>query len=131
MASHPPIIVASEDREELLRFINFSETEIGERLEAELDRAKVVPLDEVPKDVVVMDSELEYEDSVTGRRKQVRLVYPSDADPASGRVSVLAPLGCALLGLRKGQEIEWKMPGGERSIRVVEVTRGARVQRSA
>lgn len=127
MASHPPIIVATEDQEQLLRLIDSSGTEIAAQLEAELDRAQVVPLEQVPADVVVMDSDLEYEDSVTGRRRQVRLVYPSDADAASGRVSVLAPLGCALLGLRKGQAIDWHMPGGERSLRVVEVARTSRV----
>lgn len=126
MASHPPIIVASEDREQLLLLIDQSAAEIGEQLEAELERAQIVPLEEVPTDVVTMDSELEYEDALTGRRRQVRLVYPGEADAASGRVSVLAPLGCALLGLRKGQAISWRMPGGDRSIRVVDVKRALR-----
>jgi len=126
MSSHPPIIVASEDHDRLLRLIIHSSSDVSEQLEAELDRAQVVPLAEVPEDVVVMESELEYEDATTGRRRQVRLVYPGDADAETGRVSVLAPLGCALLGLRPGQEIDWRMPGGERSLRVMAVQRGAR-----
>jgi regulator of nucleoside diphosphate kinase len=55
----------------------------------------------------------------------VQLVYPGDADANVGRVSVLAPLGCALLGLRTGQEIDWRMPGGQRRLRVLDVTRPA------
>ncbi|OQX69173.1 MAG: hypothetical protein B6A08_06785 [Sorangiineae bacterium NIC37A_2] len=131
MSSRPSLIVAAEDRERLLRLVLHSGSEISEKLEAELDRAKVVPLAEVPPDVVVMDSELEYEDAATGRRRQVRLVYPNDADAATGKVSVLAPLGCALLGLRIGQEIDWEMPGGSRSLRIVSVRREGEAQKSA
>lgn len=131
MSSRPSLIVAAEDRERLLRLVLHSGSEISEKLEAELDRAQVVPLAEVPTDVVVMDSELEYEDASTGRRRQVQLVYPNDADAATGKISVLAPLGCALLGLRIGQEIEWDMPGGARSLRVVTVRRSESAQRSA
>lgn len=131
MSSRPSLIVAAEDRERLLRLVLHSGSEISEKLEAELDRAQVVPLAEVPADVVVMESELEYEDAATGRRRQVQLVYPNDADAATGKVSVLAPLGCALLGLRIGQEIEWEMPGGDRSLRIVAVRREGAAQKSA
>ncbi len=131
MSSRPSLIVAAEDRERLLRLVLHSGSEISEKLEAELDRAQVVPLAEVPPDVVVMESELEYEDAATGRRRQVQLVYPNDADAATGKVSVLAPLGCALLGLRIGQEIEWEMPGGDRSLRIVAVRREGAAQKSA
>lgn len=123
MASSPHIIVASEDRDRLLRLVAHSGSEVAEQLGLELDRASVLPLAEVPADVVTMDSALEYEDTTSGQRRQVRLVYPAHADAASGRVSVLAPLGCALLGLSVGQEIDWHMPGGARRLRVVSVAR--------
>jgi regulator of nucleoside diphosphate kinase len=123
MSSTPQIIVAAEDRDRLLRFVEASDSETAEQLDAELTRARVVPWNKVPSDVVVMNSELEYEDLASGQRRRVRLVYPGEADANVGRVSVLAPLGCALLGLRTGQEIAWRMPGGQRRLRVLEVTR--------
>lgn len=121
MTSFPPIVIASEDRARLERLIERTETDAAEQLETELERARVLPRHEVPADVVVMNSEVEYEDTATGHRRKVQLVYPPDADGALGRVSVLAPLGCALVGLRVGQEIDWRMPGGLRRLRVVQV----------
>lgn len=124
MTSPPPIIVASEDRTHLLHLVaRVDGSAVAEQLEAELERARVAPLHEVPEDVVVMNSELEYEDVATGQRRRLHLVYPQDADPNASRVSILAPLGCALLGLRVGQEIDWRMPGGLRRIRVLTVSR--------
>ena len=122
----PPILVSSEDRARLLDLVSHAEGPVAEQLEHELDRAEVLPLHDVPSDVIVMDSEVEYEELGTGRRRQLRLVYPREADGAAGRVSILAPLGCALLGLRVAQEIDWKMPGGKRRIRVLSVSRERR-----
>jgi len=125
MTSSPPIVVASEDREQLLGLVAQKTTPVAEQLDTELTRAVIVPWREVPADVIVMNAELEYEDTASGVRRRVQLVYPQDADVGSGKVSVLAPLGCALLGLRVGQEIDWRMPGGERRLRVITVTRRA------
>jgi regulator of nucleoside diphosphate kinase len=125
MASSPHIIVASEDRDRLLQLVEQPANSVAQQLEAELDRARVLPLKDVPADVVVMDSEFEYEDTESGQRRRLRLVYPANADAAAGRVSVLAPLGCAVIGLRVGQEIDWRMPGGDRHLRVVAVNRPA------
>jgi len=82
-------------------------------LAEELDRAIVVPADRIPKDVVTMNSRLIYADESTGTTREVELVYPDEADPGTGRVSVLAPVGCALLGLSAGQSIDWNLPGGK------------------
>ena len=124
MSSSPPIVVATEDRTRLLRLVaSTDETDVTELLEVELERARVVPLSEVPDDVIVMNSELEYEDVATRQQRRLRLVYPHDANSNLGRVSIMAPLGCALLGLRIGQEIDWRMPGGLRRLRVLSVTR--------
>ena len=81
-------------------------------LAEELDRAIVVPSDRIPKDVVTMNSRLIYSDESTGSTREVELVFPDDADSTSGRVSVLAPVGCALLGLSAGQAIDWNLPNG-------------------
>lgn len=80
----------------------------------ELERAIVVPAERIPRDVVTMNSRLIYADESAGTAREVVLVFPSDADPWSGRVSVLAPVGCALLGLRVGQSIDWNLPNGRR-----------------
>ena len=118
----PQIIVASEDRHRLLQLIDLATTTVAQELEVELDRARVLPRAEVPPDVVVMESDFEYEDADSGQRRRLRLVYPGDANAEAGRVSVLAPLGCAVIGLRVGQEIDWRMPGGDRRLRVVAVS---------
>lgn len=82
-------------------------------LAEELDRAIVVPSDRIPKNVVTMNSRLVYSDENSGTTREVELVYPDEADPMAGRVSVLAPVGCALLGLGAGQSIDWSLPSGQ------------------
>lgn len=86
---------------------------VGEHdLSDELDRAIVIPSDRIPNNIVTMNSRLIYLDESTGMSREVELVYPGEADPVAGRVSVLAPVGCALLGLSAGQSIDWSLPGG-------------------
>lgn len=94
----------------------------AERLEAELDRALVVEDGPMPPDVVTMESRVVFEDARTGSRREVVVVYPSAADASAGRVSVLAPIGAALIGLRTGDTIEWPLPDGRTArIRIVSV----------
>ena len=98
-----------------------------EKLQAELDRASVVPAAEVPVNVVTLHSQVEYEDETAGDRRVVTVVYPHEADVANGRISVLAPVGAALLGLSTGQTIDWEFPHGVcRRLRVLKVAREAR-----
>src|SRR5687768_11778141 len=82
-----------------------------EELRAELERALVLAPEKVPADVVTMNAQVEVLDMSSGSRRQVVLVFPTEADVASQRISVLAPLGTALLGYREGDEFEWVMPG--------------------
>jgi len=90
-------------------------------LESELERALLLARDAVPADVVVMDSSVEVLDLGNGERRQYTLVYPAEADLAAGRISVLAPLGTAMLGYREGDEVQWQMPGGLRRLRIEKV----------
>lgn len=83
-------------------------------LRRELERAIVVSSAAVPPDVATMNSRIRYTDEKDGARRAVSLVYPSQADAAKGKVSVLAPVGTALLGLSEGQSIEWDFPDGAR-----------------
>lgn len=121
MTDVPSITVTSHDLERLQRVLAFKETDAVEQLDAELARANVVPPDQIGSDVVTMNSDVVYEDLASGIRRVVRVVYPEDADPERGWVSVLAPLGAALLGMRVGQEIAWNMPRGVRRVRVLAV----------
>ncbi len=87
-----------------------------------LSAAKLVPPARLPGDVVTIGSEVEYRDDLTGRALRVRLVWPEHADISRGCVSVLTPVGVALLGLSAGDRFRWIMRGGEeRALTVLEV----------
>ncbi|MES2938332.1 MAG: nucleoside diphosphate kinase regulator [Pseudomonadota bacterium] len=76
----------------------------------------------IPPDVVTMYSQILVADEASGSRMDIVLCYPSDADPAAGFMSVLAPLGAALLGLRVGDAAHWTAPGGEpHTVRILEM----------
>jgi len=91
-------------------------------LAPELDRAEIVPFAVVHANVVTMNSKVAFEDQTTGELRIVTIVYPQDVDPAEGKISVIAPVGSALLGLSVGQSIEWCFPDGRpRTLRVVEL----------
>ena len=77
----------------------------------ELNRADVRAPDRMPDNVVTMHSRVECEDELTGEHHRLTLVYPHEANVETGRVSVLAPVGSALLGLAIGQTIDWHAPG--------------------
>jgi regulator of nucleoside diphosphate kinase len=94
-----------------------------DELEQELERAIVVSSEAVPRDVVTMNSRVLYVDETTGERRLVQIAYPEEADAGAGKVSVLAPVGAALLGLSVGQAIEWDFPdGSRRRLRVEDVS---------
>ena len=90
-------------------------------LKKELERAEVVPSAELPADVVTMNSRVRVRDMDSGRESTYALVFPRDADVAQGRISVLAPIGTAIIGYRAGDVIEWEVPAGEKRFKVEEV----------
>lgn len=92
-----------------------------EELGAELERALVADRDQVPRDVITMHTRVHVLDLKSNERRELVLVFPSESDPVAGRISVLAPLGTALLGYREGDEVEWTMPGGQRRLRIEKV----------
>lgn len=91
-----------------------------DRLEKELDRAVVVEPQDIPADVVTMNTKLRLRDEISGEERVLSLVFPADADIEKNRVSVLAPIGTALLGYRVGDVIEWEVPSGTRTLRIIE-----------
>lgn len=90
-------------------------------LAAELERAKVVKPNKIPANVVTLNSQVLLRDLEKGEEKMYRLVLPKDADIATGAISVLAPVGTAILGYSEGDEVEWEVPAGTRRFRVEKV----------
>src|SRR5690606_23508448 len=89
-----------------------------DRLEEELaDSAEVAP-EAVSRDVVTMNSRVTLKDLTSGKEITCTLVFPQDADSVQNRVSVLAPLGMAILGYRVGDTISWAMPHGVRELKI-------------
>ena len=92
-----------------------------EKLEEELDRAIVVSSKDVPGDVVTMNAQVRVRDLDSGVEKVFRLVFPADAEYEQGKVSILAPIGTALIGYRAGDTVEWKVPAGVRRLKITAV----------
>ncbi|MBN1940162.1 MAG: nucleoside diphosphate kinase regulator [Candidatus Aminicenantes bacterium] len=90
-------------------------------LRGELERAHVVEPNEIDPDIVTMNSQVRIRDVDSGDENEYTIVYPQASDFSKGKISILVPLGTALLGYRKGDIIEWNMPGGIRKIKVVKV----------
>ena len=122
MADLPQIYLTQNDMDHLLKLVEAQSGKRLEKLENELVRANVVPRDKIPEDVVTMNSRVIFENVTTQERREVTLVYPENADIDKGRISVLVPIGTALLGLRVGQSIDWELPSGAKQrYRIVEV----------
>jgi regulator of nucleoside diphosphate kinase len=111
----PSLIVSSRDLTRLEALLDspvLSRHPAALALMDELNRAEVLPPERIPAGVVTMHSRVECEDIASGEKHVLTLVYPNEADVERGRVSVLAPVGTALLGLSVGQSIDWQAPGG-------------------
>lgn len=106
----PEIVLGTADHRQLnvLAMAGLTHTpDQSDDLLYELERARVIDDGEVPNDIVRMGSTVRYRTD-TGQEPTVTLVYPVDADIAEGRISVLTPVGTALVGLRVGQSITWR-----------------------
>lgn len=90
-------------------------------LEAELRYASVVPAQEIPRDVVTMHSQVVLRDQDAREDVVYTLVFPEEADLEQNHVSVLAPIGTAMLGRRKKDAFEWQVPGGIRRLRIKDI----------
>ncbi|MBZ4422765.1 nucleoside diphosphate kinase regulator [Myxococcus sp. RHSTA-1-4] len=126
MKQQPRIIIARDDLDRLQRVIEKYDDEraatLADMLDRELGRAEIVPRDQLPGDVVAMNSTVLFQDEETGARRELMLCYPEDARGVEGRLSILSPIGSALLGLSIGQTIEWPVHGGRRRLTVLAVS---------
>ncbi|MBY6158993.1 nucleoside diphosphate kinase regulator [Pseudooceanicola nitratireducens] len=86
---------------------------IADLLLDELGRARIVPTRKVPNDVVAIGRNVTYRDETTGEEKTVTPVYPEDADISVGKISVMTPIGVALIGLAQGAKFAWQTRSGE------------------
>lgn len=114
-ASRPDITISSLDAarlEALLEGLSDQAFPGKEDLETELARADIVAPEQIPPNVVTMNSAVTFRMLESDKHFSLTLVYPGDADSSGTRISVLAPVGSALLGLAVGDEIEWPKPGG-------------------
>lgn len=126
MNEKPEIIISSLDAErleKLLESLPKNSFPGMEDLEAELNRAKVIEPKDIPPNVVTMNSTVRFMTESSNEAFCMTLVYPKDKDVAGDKISILAPVGSALLGLSQGDEIEWPKPGGGvLRVRIKEVT---------
>ncbi len=93
-----------------------------QKLRAELERAVVLDPASLPSDLVTLDSTVTFEDVATGEVESYAITLPERADADARRVSVLAPIGLALIGCRAGDVVRWNTPGGVRELKVTAVT---------
>jgi regulator of nucleoside diphosphate kinase len=124
----PQIILSTEDYVSLSALAQAAMNkmpELAEGLSEELERAVIVDNGQQPHQVICMGCEVEFRDDTTGKIQKVTLVYPAQADITEGKISVLTPVGTALIGLRAGQSITWDTRTGEtRRLTVLKVGRG-------
>lgn len=112
----PPITLSAEDYARLsvlARAATSRMPEIAEGLAQELDRAHVLAQGRHPENIVCMGCHVEFRDDTTDKIRKVTLVYPEEADISQGKISVLTPVGTALIGLRAGHSITWETRTGE------------------
>jgi regulator of nucleoside diphosphate kinase len=116
-----PITISERDAFRLRQLVQTSAPSNAEniqRLKTELDRARIVPREDLPADVIAMNSTVELEDLEDGEILTYTLVFPENADIEAGKISILAPLGMAMLGFKVGDEFEWPVPAGTLRVRV-------------
>lgn len=121
------LIISNEDHQRLKALLHsnatryLSASDQLDDLQAEVDRAHVVSAQEVPDDVVTMNATVMLLDLDTDRTETYVLVYPERADIANNRLSVLAPIGTAILGYRVGDTLRWRVPAGWRRLKIQQV----------
>lgn len=92
-----------------------------EQLRGELDRAQMVSPQEIPADVITMNSKVVLLDLDSNEQEIYTLVYPEHTNPAEGKISILAPIGTAMLGYRVGDVFEWEVPAGKRRLKIEKI----------
>lgn len=119
-----PVVLCESDFKKLKDFVGSqpSQAKADEMsLAYELSRAIIVKDDSIPNHTVRLNSVVEIENVENNRKTKCRIVMPAEADIAQKKISVIAPMGTALIGFRAGEEVEWAMPAGVKRFRIVNV----------
>ena len=123
----PSIFITTKDAEKLRKLIreayhsDYRGSDYLKNLAGEIEKASVMQPDQIPADVITLNSTARLVDQETHEEMVYTLVFPEDADPSQGKISILAPIGTAMLGYKTGDTFEWDTPGGKRTIRVKEI----------
>jgi regulator of nucleoside diphosphate kinase len=132
VGERPPIVLTALDRDKLLALLNdasmTSDTASVRFLREEIARADIAPRDVAPNSVVRMGCEVKFVDHSDAHIRRAQLVFPEEAQN-NRDISILSPVGTALIGLGVGQSIRWIEGGQERSLAVLEVRPGTRCSR--
>ena len=116
------LIISTVDYTHLMQLIEKTNTSAADALDEEISRAKVVDTTALPKNTVTMNSLVTFSDIDSKEEKTVQLVYPQEADINQLKISILSPVGSALIGLSLGGAIEWPIPQGKfRRLKVIAV----------
>ncbi|MDZ8118236.1 nucleoside diphosphate kinase regulator [Pontiella agarivorans] len=123
-----PIIMTWPDHARLTKLLEEhrvlnprSDRKAFEKLEKELARAQLIAAQDIPADIITMDSKVQVFDLDLGDEYSITLSWPHEANVSENRINVLAPLGMALLGSRVGQKIEWPLPESICRLKVIEI----------
>lgn len=123
MLNNQKLIITQANREKIATILPSAREDIAALLEEELERAQIVSDEELPKDVVTMNSIVKFIDTENDKESIVQLVFPQDSNIEENKISILTPVGSALIGLRVGQTINWPFPGGkEKQLKVISVS---------
>lgn len=128
MTSSNKIYITEFDMKRLKGLIKFAESNWDKRvvqylqeLDSELDRADIVKAEEIPTDVITMNSTFRLRDLDSGEEFVYTLVFPARANSSLGKISILAPVGTAVLGYRVGDTVEWEVPVGVKRLKVEDI----------
>ena len=125
--SSKPIHITEFDLKRLRKLLfdaqstDYRNSDYLEKLQMEINRAEVVSPKDIPSDVVTMNSTVCIEDLDTKEEEIYTLVFPENADLSQGKISILAPIGTAMLGYEVGDSFEWDVPAGKRRLRVKKI----------
>ncbi|WP_025763895.1 nucleoside diphosphate kinase regulator [Dyadobacter tibetensis] len=119
------VILSEDDYRQLKQFATKGSANNEMSLAHEISRAKIVKREELPADVISLNSLVRIKELTTNREMEFTIVMPAQADIKTQKISVLTPMGSALIGLQKGVQVDWKMPAGMRRLEILDVQHSA------
>ena len=122
-----PVCITEYDRQRLLKLLNGirhfpQERAHLELLVEEMERAVIVPSERVSGNIVTLNTRMRVKDLDSAEETSIQLVFPNDEDFEHGKISILTPIGAALIGYSEGDIAEWRVPAGIRRLRIEEIT---------